>query len=98
MQVMLAQLASSYEQFAPQQPGGTLTKNQRGRLQRTHPLKRRCETLTLRASRPGEVIMRNNLLGQETHCWFRQLRRLQSYLLMRAEIAPKDLVEAMGSH
>ena len=79
-----AQWASSYEQsfqgFAPHQPGGALTKNQQGRLQRTSPLKRRCETLTLRASRPGEVQMRNNLLGQETHCWFRQLRRLQSYL------------------
>ena len=79
-----AQLAASYEQcfhgFVPSQPGGKLTQNQMGRLQATKPVKRRCETLTLRASRPGEVEMRSNLLGRETHCWFKQLRRLQSYL------------------
>ena len=36
--------------------------------------------MTLRASRPGEVQLRNGFLGQETHQWFRQLRRLQSYV------------------
>ena len=74
-----ASLESCFNGFLPQ-PSGGLTNNQRGRLQRTQPLKRQCHTLTLRSSRPGEVTMQSHLLGQEVQWWFRQLRRLQSYL------------------
>lgn len=78
-----AQLGASYERcfagFVPSQPNNNLTRNQKGRLQRTKPVKRLCQTSVLRASRPSEVAMRNGLLGQEVHFWSKQLRRLQSY-------------------
>eukprot|EP00435_Cladocopium_sp_Y103_P054257 s825_g17.t1 len=78
-----AQLAATFEScfdgFVPAQPAASLTAGQKGRLQRRRPIKRQCHTVTLRASRPGEVAMRSQLLGQETRHWFRQLRRIQSY-------------------
>eukprot|EP00435_Cladocopium_sp_Y103_P022352 s1742_g5.t1 len=79
-----SQLASTFEScfdgFVPSQPSASLTRNQKGRLQLQRPVKRQCQTLTLRSSRPGEVAMRSQLLGHDTRLWFRQLRRLQSYL------------------
>ena len=54
-----------------------LQRNQRGRLQRTAPLRRAAQPRILRPSRPS---LRTDLVGHDVQCWFRQLRRLQSYL------------------
>ena len=75
-----APFESCFDGFLPQQPGSKLSKNQRGRLQQQRPMKRKCQTLTVRPSRPGEGTMRSQLLGQVVQHWFRQLRQLQSYL------------------
>ena len=79
-----AQLGASLEQslagHLPAQPGHKLQPAQCGRLQPFAPQKRQAGCKLLRASRPSEVVLRNDLIGTETRLWFRQLRRLQSYL------------------
>ena len=78
------QWASSFEScfdgFLPHQPDHKLQRNQCGRLHRTAPMRRVPQSRILRPSRPSEVALRNDLVGHEVHSWFRQLRRLQSYL------------------
>ena len=75
-----AALESSLDGHLPSQPGGSLCPQQRGRLQRTQPLMRPESTHILRPSRPSEVKLRNDLIGGPVKLWFRQLRRLQSYV------------------
>eukprot|EP00435_Cladocopium_sp_Y103_P044883 s401_g12.t1 len=79
-----ADWASSFEQsltgFVPTQPGHQLHGHQRGRLQQFTPSLRAPAASVPRPSRPSEVTLRNDLIGTEVKLWFRQLRRLQSYL------------------
>ena len=78
-----AEWASSFEKslhgHVLQQPGQTLHKGQRGRLQHTKPQKIPQTARVLKPSRPSEVQLRNDFIGSEVKQWFRQLRRLQSY-------------------
>ena len=62
------------------QPNQKLQKAQTGRMQRTQPLLTVKGPSVLKPSRPSEVLMRNDLIGKDVRVWFRQLRRLQSYL------------------
>eukprot|EP00438_Fugacium_kawagutii_P026601 Skav213727 [mRNA] locus=scaffold2563:115961:120707:+ [translate_table: standard] len=61
------------------QPNESLLAVQKGRCQRTAPLRRPSVAHTVRPSRPSEVSLRNDLAGSAVKSWFRQLRRLQSY-------------------
>lgn len=72
----------SFDGFLPKQPDGKLQRHQhqRGRLQRTAPLKCNSQCRLQRPSRPSEVVLRNDLVGHDVQSWFRQLRRLQSYV------------------
>ena len=74
-----ATLELSLQGHIPGAPHDSLTRAQRGRLQRTKPLTSTPVPTLLKASRPSEVQMRNDLIGSETKSWLRQLRRLQSY-------------------
>eukprot|EP00438_Fugacium_kawagutii_P005624 Skav235142 [mRNA] locus=scaffold1072:49794:54677:- [translate_table: standard] len=64
----------------PTQPGASLQAHQRGRLQRCQPRANPTGRAFLRPSRPGEVMLRSDLSGSATKLWFKQLRRLQSFL------------------
>ena len=57
-----------------------LEKPQRGRGQRTAPSSGTVAPPRCRASTPGEVALASNAAGEAVLLWFRQLRRLQSYL------------------
>ena len=72
-------LESSLNGNVPSQPGLSLQKTQLGRLQRHAPLKCSGNTM-MKPSRPSEVQLRNDLIGAPVRKWFKQLRRLQSYL------------------
>eukprot|EP00435_Cladocopium_sp_Y103_P039530 s1405_g10.t1 len=80
-----AQWARSFEDslngYVHGQPDQRLMNLQKGRLQRTAPLLRPSAKRLLKSSRPGEVVLRNTLLGSSVQQWFRQLRRLQSYVM-----------------
>ena len=80
-----AQWASSFETslngHMRHQPDARLQRNQLGRLQRTKPVWRQPPVHHVKPSRPSEVVIRNDLIGHETIAWFRQLRRLQSYVM-----------------
>eukprot|EP00438_Fugacium_kawagutii_P020571 Skav226934 [mRNA] locus=scaffold965:110011:119532:+ [translate_table: standard] len=77
-----AQLGSSVESsltgYVTTQPNRALQSNQCGRLQQTAPCLRAPVAPRVRASRPSEVVLRNDYIGSATKSWFRQLRRLQS--------------------
>eukprot|EP00435_Cladocopium_sp_Y103_P068115 s675_g31.t1 len=79
-----AQWASSFERslsgFVHGQPQCHLQTQQCGRLQRTQPMRQK-PPLRIKPSRPSEVVLRNDLTGNEVKFWFRQLRRLQSLVL-----------------
>eukprot|EP00435_Cladocopium_sp_Y103_P056205 s2024_g18.t2 len=79
-----ADWAASFEHslsgFLPNQPGQKLQRHQQGRLQQHQPCRRPEVASVLKPSRPSEVVLRNDLIGCEVKMWFRQLRRLQSYL------------------
>lgn len=62
------------------QPGSCLTAQQRGRGHRTAPKTIGIVAPTSRPSRQGEVALRGDLAGRAVHLWFKQLRRLQSFL------------------
>ena len=62
------------------QPGNCLTAQQRGRGHRTAPKTIGIVAPTSRPSRQGEVALRGDLAGKAVHLWFKQLRRLQSFL------------------
>eukprot|EP00435_Cladocopium_sp_Y103_P070461 s259_g35.t1 len=84
---------TSLDGHLPQQPGRSLCRQQRGRMQQTCPTKILPQTRVLRPSRPSEVVLRNDLIGTEVKLWFRQLRRLQSY--RAAILANKQTVSAI---
>lgn len=92
-----SQLGSSVELsldgFVGSQPKRSLQSNQKGRLQRTQPQLRPPQPRLVRASRPSEVLLRNDLIGSATKSWFRQLRRLQSF--SHAATAGKATVNAV---
>ncbi|CAE7303526.1 rnhA [Symbiodinium pilosum] len=50
----------------------------KGRATRIEPSTREVCPGVLRASRPGEAVIANDLLGREVKRWFQRLRRLQS--------------------
>eukprot|EP00435_Cladocopium_sp_Y103_P012254 s2578_g3.t1 len=62
------------------QSGGSLLPVQCGRAQRLVPEKQTLHPRSCRASRPGEVALQHDLVGTAVLQWFRQLRRIQSYL------------------
>ena len=49
-----------------------------GRASRVAPATRAVASSILKASRPGEVTLKHDLLGREVKRWFQQLRRLQN--------------------
>lgn len=79
-----AQLGHTFETslngHLPTQPGRRLQKGQQGRLQQTQPVRYAHNRPVLKPSRPSEVALRSDLIGADAKAWFRQLRRLQSYL------------------
>eukprot|EP00438_Fugacium_kawagutii_P032420 Skav234923 [mRNA] locus=scaffold840:956698:961575:+ [translate_table: standard] len=75
------------------QPQKSLDLNQRGRCQSSQPRWRPSVVTTLKPSRPSEVSLRNDLAGTAVKSWFRQLRRLQSYV--HAIVAGKQTPEAL---
>ena len=79
-----AEWAASFEDSLqghfPTAHGRGLQGHQKGRLQQTQPIRRRTSAPVLKPSRPSEVVLRNDLIGSEVRHWFRQLRRLQSYV------------------
>ena len=93
-----AEWAASFEDsldgFVKHQPARKLLNSQKGRLSRTGPTKRLPSARVLRPSRPSEVQLRNDLIGSEVKLWFRQLRRLQSYVA--AIKANKQTCEAVA--
>ena len=62
------------------QPEGKLQPQQQGRLQTIAPTARPTRIRHVKPSRPGEVVLRDDVIGSSVKLWFRQLRRLQSYL------------------
>ena len=79
-QVWARSYESSFDGHLCSQPGSSLTPQQRGRFQHCSPSLHRVSNVVCRPSREGEVRMRNSLLGTSVVSWFRQLRRLQSYV------------------
>lgn len=73
-------LEYSLDGFLPTQAGGCLQKSQRGRLQSSRPARHAEGRQILKPSRPSEVALRSDMVGSATKAWFRQLRRLQSYV------------------
>ena len=70
----------SLNTFVDSQPSRSLHASQTGRLQRHSPLWRPSQAHLVRPSREGEVSLRNDLTGGAVKKWFKQLRRLQSYV------------------
>lgn len=64
----------------PSQPASSLQPGQKGRLQRSAPMFRECQISCLKPSRPSEVRLRSDLVGTQVKQWFKQLRRLQSFV------------------
>lgn len=62
------------------QPDQCLTQQQTGRGKRISPKSVSLVAPSSRPSRQGEVALRGDLAGRAVHLWFKQLRRLQSYL------------------
>ena len=61
-------------------PGEKLHPMHCGRAQRMKPVKQTLTPLSVKASRPGELSLRSDLIGVAVLNWFRQLRRIQSYV------------------
>ena len=85
---------NSLDSFVPSQPMGSLTKSQKGRLQRSTPVVREPQIGFLKPSREGEVQLRHDLIGNEVKRWFKQLRRLQSYVasIRAGKTTPEALI------
>ena len=75
-----------------QQPAGRLPEACKGRAVRTKPQAASLTPPVVKASRPGEVQLRSDLVSKQVHLWFKQLRRLQSY--KHAALANKLTVDA----
>ena len=71
---------TSLDSHVASQPSGKLHAGQKGRLQRSSPQWRAAQTPLVRPSRSGEVVLRNDLIGNDVKRWFKQLRRLQSFV------------------
>ena len=69
---------NSLDGFVSEVPGHSLPSACRGRARRLRPQLRPETARIPRASRPSEVVLRNDLCGAEVKQWFQQLRRLQS--------------------
>ena len=73
-------------------PSNGLPAQCKGRASRVEPTQRELCPSVLKASRPGEICIANDLLSREVKRWFQQLRRLQS--LRQALRAAKDTPQA----
>lgn len=74
----------SLDSHVASQPSGSLHAGQKGRLQRSSPVWRAAQAPLARPSRAGEVELRNDLIGNDVKRWFKQLRRLQSFVAAEA--------------
>ena len=83
---------ASLEGFVQSTPDHKLPSSHRGRGQRTTPAVQTTTPPTCRASRQGEVQLCYDLPGQAVLRWYRQLRRLQSYL--HAARSAKSTIDA----
>ena len=81
------------ESHIPSQPASSLHPGQKGRLQRFAPQLRDCQIACVKPSRPSEVRLRNDLVGTEVKKWFKQLRRIQSFVAAARNM--KTSVEAV---
>ena len=79
MKLFAKQYENSLEGFIDA-PCSKLHPSQCGRAKRLSPEVRLAEPQRVRASRPGEVTLRQDLVGVAVLNWFRQLRRLQAFL------------------
>eukprot|EP00438_Fugacium_kawagutii_P034760 Skav225372 [mRNA] locus=scaffold329:102549:105833:- [translate_table: standard] len=77
----------------PHQPFSSLLPAQSGRCQTHAPRVRPVAAPVLKPSRPSEVALRNDLAGSAVKSWFRQLRRIQSYV--HAVVAGKQTPDAI---
>ena len=59
---------------------GKLHPSHCGRASRLKPTKHSQNPMTIKASRPGELQLRTDFVGKAVILWFRQMRRIQSYL------------------
>ena len=66
--------------FVEGQPNSSLGRQQQGRGQRTSPMLHSIAPPRCRASRPGEAQLQSESTGAIVILWFKQLRRIQSYL------------------
>ena len=73
-------------------PQRRLDKTYRGRAIRTKPMLAPSVPPMAKASRPGEVQLRSDLVSSQVQQWFKQLRRIQSY--KHAALANKDMLDA----
>ena len=62
------------------QPGQPLPSRCKGRAQRTSPTTQLSTPPSCKAHRPGELALTYRLPGRAVLLWYKQLRRLQSYL------------------
>ena len=80
---LYAALASNFENSLTGHidvPGKRLHPSQCGRANRKSPILRPITSVGVKPSRPGEIHLRHDLVGTAVLKWFRQLRRIQSYL------------------
>jgi ribonuclease HI len=73
-------------------PQRRLDKTYRGRAIRTKPMLAPSVPPMAKASRPGEVQLRSDLVSSQVQQWFKQLRRIRSY--KHAALANKDTLDA----
>ena len=59
---------------------GKLHPSHCGRASRLEPIKQAQTPMTIKASRPGELQLRTDFVGKAVILWFRQTRRIQSFL------------------
>ena len=75
-----------------EQPEGKLPDRCKGRAQRVKPELVPPVPPVAKASRPGEVQLRSDLISTQVQLWFKQLRRLQSF--KHAALANKLTLDA----
>ena len=86
------QYEESFDRFM-RKPVQHLPGGHRGRCKRLHPVQREVDCPLPKASRPGEVQAKTDLLGRSVQRWFQQLRRLQSF--QHARRAGKETADAV---
>ncbi len=85
---------TALDAHVPGQPMDSLHAGQKGRLQSFAPTLRTSQVSCVKPGRDGEVQLRHDLVGNEVKKWFKQLRRLQSFVA--AVRRPKHTPEAVG--